>query len=45
MSPSVRCLLVIAVLLGCTVPASAPPPTDPQQVVVALGNSGKSRLP
>ena len=30
MLPSVRCLLVIAVLLGCTVPISAPPPTEPQ---------------
>ena len=30
MPPSVRCLLVIAVLLGCTVPISAPPPTEPQ---------------
>ena len=30
MPPSVRCLLVIAVLLGCTVPTSEPPPTEPQ---------------
>ena len=30
MPPSVRCLLVIAVLLGCTVPTSAPPLTEPQ---------------